>query len=143
MPVENVMTRAVKTIEGRKSVEDSIKLMRENDIGCVIVTEKETPLGMFTERDLLRKVAEDPDNLHLVMTDAMSKPLKTILPTATIWEAIEVMNNSKIRHLPVVDGEKLVGILTQRDILRLFFSHKDLLLAGIGLEEMRRFMKVE
>jgi CBS domain-containing protein len=143
MPVENVMTKVVKTIEGRKSVEDSIKLMRENDIGCVVVMEKETPTGIFTERDLLKMVAEDPSNLRLTMIDAMSKPLKTILPTATIWEAIEVMNESRIRHLPVVDGGKLVGILSQRDMLRLFFSHKNLLLAAIGLEEMRRFMKVE
>jgi len=137
------MTRTVKTIEGRKLVEDSIKLMKENDIGCVVVTEKEVPVGIFTERDLLRRVAEDPNNLRLAMRDAMSKPLKTILPAATVWDAIEVMNNDKIRHLPVVDKGKLIGILSQRDLLRLFFSHKTLLLAAIGLEEMRRFMKVE
>ena len=143
MPVENVMTRTVKTIEGKKLVEDSIRLMRENDIGCVVVVEGEIPIGIFTERDLLRRVAENPRNLRLAMADAMSKPLKTVIPTASVWDAIEVMNNDKIRHLPVVNEEKLVGILSQRDVLRFFFSHKDLLLAAIGLEEMRRFMKVE
>jgi len=143
MPVENIMTREVKTIEGKKLVEDSIKLMRENDIGCVVVLEKETPVGIFTERDLLRRVADHPHNLRLTMADVMSKPLKTILPTATVWDAIEAMNNGKIRHLPVVNAGRLVGMVSQRDLLRLFFSHKDLLLAAIGLEEMRRVMKVE
>jgi CBS domain-containing protein len=140
MPVENIMTKGVKTIEGNKLVEDCIKLMRDNDIGCVIVVEKETPVGIFTERDLLRRVAEDPGNLRRAMMDVMSRPLKAILPTATVWDAIGMMNDSRIRHLPVVDKEKLVGILSQRDVTRLIFSNKDLLLAGIGLEEMRRFM---
>lgn len=140
MPVESIMTTGVITIEGSKLVEDCVKLMSKNDIGCVVVVDKDSPLGMFTERDLLRTLAKDVGNLHLTMTDAMNKPLKTILPAATVWDAIEMMNNGRIRHLPVVDKGKLVGILTVRDLVRLIFSKKDLILAGIGQEEMRRLM---
>lgn len=140
MPVEDLMTREVKTIEGRNSLEDCIGVMRGNDIGCAVVVEKGTPVGIFTERDLLRKVADGKANLQLTMTEVMSNPLKTISPTASIWDAIEIMNNSKIRHLPVVDKGRLVGIITERDLFQLFFSQRDLLLSAITQEEMRRFM---
>jgi CBS domain-containing protein len=138
--VEDVMTKEVKTIDGGKPLQDCIKMMRDSEIGCVIVTEKGTPVGIFTERDLLRKVAEDPGNLRLAMSDVMSGPLSTILPAATIWDAIRAMNNSKIRHLPVVNNGRLVGILTERDVFRLFFSYNDLMLAALKLEETRRFL---
>lgn len=134
------MTKAVKTIDADRSFEDSLRIMGASDIGCVVVVEKETPVGVLTERDVLRKAAEGPERLSLAMKDVMSKPLVTIQSTATIWDAIELMNDNKIRHLPVVDKGKLVGILTQRDLFRLFFSYKELLLSAINLEEMRRFM---
>ena len=140
MPVRDVMTKVVRTIEGGRSLEDSLRIMVGNDIGCVVVVEKEAPVGIFTERDVLRRAGEGQDRLSLAMKDVMSKPLVTIAPTATIWDAIEAMNGNKIRHLPVVDGGALVGILTQKDLFRLFFSYKELLLSAINREETRRFM---
>ncbi len=140
MPVAEVMATEVKTIEAGMSVEDCIGLMRDNDIGCAVVIDKGVPVGIFTERDLLRSAAYGPERLGLTMREVMSRPLKTIPPTSTLWEAIEVMNKARIRHLPIVEGERLVGVLTERDLMRLFFSHKDLLLSAISLEETRRFM---
>jgi CBS domain-containing protein len=140
MRVAEVMTKGVKTVESGRTFEDSLTLMVANDIGCVVVTEKGSPVGIFTERDVLRRAAQGQERLQIAMKDVMSKPLVTIAPTATIWEAMESMSASKIRHIPVVDGGDLVGILTQRDLFRLFFSYKELLLSAINVEEMRRFM---
>ena len=140
MRVAEVMTKGVKTVESGRTFEDSLTLMVANDIGCVVVTEEGSPVGIFTERDVLRRAAQGQERLQLAMKDVMSKPLVTVAPTATIWEAMESMSASKVRHLPVVDGGALVGILTQRDMFRLFFSYKELLLSAINLEEMRRFM---
>ncbi len=140
MRVAEVMTKGVKTVESGRTLEDSLTLMVANDIGCVVVTEEGSPVGIFTERDVLRRAAQGQERLQLAMKEVMSKPLVTVAPTATIWEAMESMSASKVRHLPVVDGGALVGILTQRDMFRLFFSYKELLLSAINLEEMRRFM---
>lgn len=140
MRVAEVMTKAVSTVESGRTLEESLAVMVANDIGCVVVTEKGSPVGIFTERDVLRRAAQGQERLQLAMKDVMSKPLITVAPKATIWEAIELMIASKVRHLPVVDGGALVGILTQRDLFRLFFSYKELLLSAINLEEMRRFM---
>lgn len=140
MRVAEVMTKAVSTVESGRTLEESLAVMVANDIGCVVVTEKGSPVGIFTERDVLRRAAQGQERLQLAMKDVMSKPLITVTPKATIWEAIELMIASKVRHLPVVDGGALVGILTQRDLFRLFFSYKELLLSAINLEEMRRFM---
>jgi signal-transduction protein with cAMP-binding, CBS, and nucleotidyltransferase domain len=140
MRVAEVMTKGVKTVESGRTFEDSLTLMVANDIGCVVVTEEGSPVGIFTERDVLRRAAQGQERLQLAMKDVMSKPLVTVAPTATIWEAMESMSASKVRHLPVVDGGALVGILTQRDMFRLFFSYKELLLSAINLEEMWRFM---
>lgn len=140
MRVAEVMTKAVSTVESGRTFEESLVVMVANDIGCVVVTEKGSPVGIFTERDVLRRAAQGQERLQLAMKDVMSKPLITVAPKATIWEAIELMIASKVRHLPVVDGGALVGILTQRDLFRLFFSYKELLLSAINLEEMRRFM---
>lgn len=140
MRVAEVMTKEVKTVESDGTFEDSVRVMVANDIGCVVVTSESSPVGMFTERDVLRRAAQGQERLSLAMRDVMSTPLVTIAPTATIWDAIETMNDKKIRHLPVVEKGALVGILTQKDLLRLFFSYKELLLSAINLEEMRRFM---
>jgi CBS domain-containing protein len=140
MRVAEVMTKEVKTVESGRTLEDSLAVMVANDIGCVVVMDGRSPVGIFTERDVLRRAAQGQERLRLAMKDVMSSPLVTVPPTATIWDAIESMSASKIRHLPVVDGGALVGILTQRDVFRLFFSYKELLLSAINLEEMRRFM---
>jgi len=132
IPVKSVMTKGVKTIEASKPLVDSIRLMNNHDIGSVVVVENDKPVGIFTERDLVRKLASGLGSLKRSMTEIMSRPLTTILPTATIWDAIILMDRNKIRRLPVVQQEKLVGILTQRDVFRLIVSQQNLLLEAVS-----------
>ena len=107
--------------------------MKEAKVGCLVVVDAEKPVGIFTERDLIRVIVEHgADSLNESMEKVMTKPLTTILPAATIWDAISLMGRLGIRRLPVVEEGKLVGILTERDIFRLILSQQSLLLEAVS-----------
>ena len=130
--VESVMTKNVKTIEADDLLVSCVKIMNEADIGSAIVLENGVPIGIFTERDLIRKIARSRDNVSLPMREVMSKPLTVISPKATIWDAISLMGKLNIRRLPVVENGTLVGILTESDVLRLILSQQSLLLESVS-----------
>lgn len=130
--VGSVMTKQVKTIEGSRPLLDCVKIMRDSNIGSLVVVEEGKPIGIFTERDLIRKTAEGPESLGAPMVKLMSQPLTTISTTATIWDAITLMGRLNIRHLPAVQNGKLVGILTERDVLRLILAQQSLLLESVS-----------
>jgi len=128
------MTKEVKTIEETKPVSDCVKSMSEANIGCVVVVKKDqTPVGIFTERDLVKCVASKGRNvLAEPMSQVMTKSLTIISPSATIWDAVTLMGRAGIRRLPVVEGGRLVGILTERDVIRLILSQQNLLLESVS-----------
>ena len=128
------MTKDVKTIDGTKTLADAIKAMRDANVGSLIVVGKDqTPVGIFTERDFVRKIAEKGHGaLGLAMSMVMNKPLTIISPSATIWDAITLMGRADIRRLPVVENGHLVGILTERDIFRLILAQQNLLLESVS-----------
>lgn len=133
-PVRGVMTKDVKTIEATKTLQDAVKTMRDAKIGCVVVVGKDqTPVGMFTERDLVNKMADKGHGvLGTAMAQVMTKPLTIISPSATIWDAVTLMGRADIRRLPVVENGHLIGILTERDVLRLILSQQSLLLESVS-----------
>ncbi|MGA2198665.1 MAG: CBS domain-containing protein [Nitrososphaerales archaeon] len=132
-PVRSVMTRQVRTVEAEEPLTQCVRTMRDARIGCVVVVEGGKPIGMFTERDLISKIADaGAVSLAQPVGTAMARPLTTILPSATLWDAISLMGRLGIRRLPVVEEEKLVGILTERDIFRLILSQQSLLLEAVS-----------
>ncbi len=132
--VRAAMTKEVKTIEATKSLADAVKVMSDTKIGCLVVVGKDrTPVGIFTESDLVRKMAKMGHEVaSMTMAQAMSKPLTIISPGATIWDAVTLMGRANIRRLPVVENGHLVGILTERDVLRLILSQQNLLLESVS-----------
>ncbi len=130
--VGSIMTTKVKTVGTTKPLVECIKTMKAEDIGSIIVVEEGRPVGIFTERDLVRRMAEKLDSLGLPMAQVMTKPLITVSPTATVWDALNQMGRHNIRRLPVMDGKKLVGIVTERDIFRLILSEQSLLLESVS-----------
>jgi CBS domain-containing protein len=122
--VKNVMAKPVVTVDKESSVYDAAKIMGEKNIGCIVVTNKGIPVGIATERDILQRVvAKGIVASKIKMKDIMSKPLVTIDENMPIINAIRVMEKKKVRHLPVMDKGKLVGIVTQRDLLRALAFH--------------------
>ena len=112
------MNTKLETVEVGTTVRDAVKKMVKKDIGSVLITKEGNPVGIITERDILRKLVSPTDTLDRSVEDMMSSPLVTVRPLATLGEAAELMVQKKIRRLPVKDGEKIVGIVTQRDLQR-------------------------
>ena len=92
--------------------------MLNNDIGAVIVIEKEKPVGIITEKDVLEKViTENKDVYETTANDIMSKPLISIESDRRIKEALELMRKHQIRRLAVTEKDILIGIVTERRLL--------------------------
>ena len=116
--VRDIMTPKVITITEDKTMDDAAKVMGEKHIGSLIVVADAKPKGIVTERDLLSGVlalGRDPAKTNV--GSAMSWPLVTILPDATIKDAAKIMMKRKGR-LAVMDKEKLVGIVSASDFIR-------------------------
>jgi CBS domain-containing protein len=119
MLVKDVMTSPVVTVDEDAASNKIAKLMDENKLGCVIITNKaKKPVGIITERDLVKRVLSKnvvPDTIKA--KEIMTSPLVTIEPEATISEAARRMSRLDIRRLGVVYKGNLVGLISSRDIL--------------------------
>jgi len=122
--VKNVMAKPVITVDKDNSVFEAAKVMSEKGIGSIVVTDKGKPAGIATERDILQRVvAKGLDASKVKMKDIMSQPLMTINGDVPIINAIRIMEKNKVRHLLIIEKGKLVGIVTQRDLLRALAFH--------------------
>jgi len=119
MVVKDVMSSPVVTTDEEAPSNHVANLMQENDLGCVIVTNKAgKPLGIITERDLvLRVLAKNLTPASVTAKEIMTTPLVTIEPEATINDAARRMSRLDIRRLGVLYKDNLVGIISSKDIL--------------------------
>lgn len=117
--VKHVMSSPVITVTGREPVTRVAEIMEEHNIGSVVVTdEKERPQGIITERDIVTRVVAGKLNPKTVKADrAMSKPLVTIDPEASVREAARLMNKRNVKRLGVTYKGRLVGLLSSKDVL--------------------------
>jgi CBS domain-containing protein len=113
--ISDVMTEAAVTDRPDDSVASAARKMREQQTGSLLVTDGEQLVGIITERDVLRVVAEDVP-LDTPISEVMSKDLVTAEPGTSLREAARIMTERWIRHLPVLEGGRLVGIVSQRDL---------------------------
>jgi CBS domain-containing protein len=115
--VADVMSGDLLTVEGHVSVEDAVRSMNDRRVGAVLVLDGDRLVGVFTERDVLRAVADGltPD---ATVGDWMTRGPETIEPDDTAEHAAIIMIHGGFRHLPVVDAGKVVGILSIRDLMR-------------------------
>ncbi len=106
---------------------DVLDLMAEKGIGAVLVMEDEKIAGIFSERDFARKVAKTRNlSLDVPVSELMTKDVFVISPDETIDECMALMSSSKIRHLPVIENEKLVGLISIGDVVKISIEDKDL-----------------
>ena len=115
--VKHVTSRELISLDLNKNSKQAVELMLANDIGSVIVTEYEKQVGIVTDRDVLKRGGLLQGKNFSVGT-YMSTPLVTIDVDAPIGEAAEVMEEKDIRRLIVVENEEIVGIVTQKDLLK-------------------------
>jgi CBS domain-containing protein len=100
------------------TVLDAAHIMADNGLGAVLVVDGDTMLGIFTERDVLRRVvATGADAGRTRVADVMTTSLVTCLPETTLDECAAIMTTRRIRHLPVVDAAGLHGLISSGDVL--------------------------
>lgn len=116
MRVSDVMTQAVVMDSADETLAEAASRMREQQTGSLLVMDSDRLLGIFTERDLLKAVASGLDPKQSTIKDIMTTDLVTVTPTTTIREAADIMATKWIRHLPVIEGERVVGVISQRDL---------------------------
>ena len=117
--VEDVMVREVVTINGDYSVRNAAEIMNKFEIGSLIVVNEGKTVGIMTERDVLKRVvAESRDARKTKVKDVMTSPLIVTAPKIELEEAVKLMFQMKIKKLPVVDGKRLVGLLSLTDVAR-------------------------
>ncbi len=117
--VRDVMAKNVKTVRTDDSAHDAVVKMNKFDVGSVIVVNNGKPLGIITAKNILTRVVEPRlDAGVLRARDVMTSPLVTIDPDAPIEEAARIMGRRRIKKLPVMEKDKLVGILSDSDIVR-------------------------
>ncbi len=103
-------------MSGDDSVLEAARLMKRLGIGGMIVLDGKQ-IGMCTERDILQRVvAEERDPATTKLRDVMTSPVISCSPIATLDECLRTMYQNKIRHLPIIDGNELCGLVTNRDI---------------------------
>lgn len=117
--VHEVMNKDVLALDKSASLQDAAEHMKKLSIGCVIVTDKNEPIGIITERDFVTKIAAEGRPLFTEIREVMSSPLITIDSEETIWEASELMKEKLIHKLPVKKDGKIIGIITTSDIVRI------------------------
>lgn len=113
------MTRNVKTVRTDDTVLNAVQKMNKFNIGSVIVMSNNRPVGIITETNIMRRIVEPRMDAGTVWAkDIMSGPLTIIEPNATVEEAAKVMVEKHIKKIPIVEGGKLLGILSTSDIVR-------------------------
>ncbi|HDM25433.1 MAG TPA: CBS domain-containing protein, partial [Thermoplasmatales archaeon] len=116
--VKEVMRAKVITVEPNTTVREAAQLMRKKKVGSVIVVE-DKPVGILTESDIIEKiVAEDKKASDVLVKEIMTSPIIVIDPYIDLEEAMKTMSTCNIRRLPVIENGRLIGIITQKDVLR-------------------------
>jgi len=129
--VRDIMQKNVITIESEKKALDAAMILKEKQISFLVVIDKIKPIGIVSERDIVRKiVADNKEALSTPLELIMSKNFKWVEPNSSIEEAVQKMLNNNIRRLVVLDNEKLVGLITQTDLTE-FLRSKILINATI------------
>jgi len=117
--VKDIMSKNVISIDVTMTVKDAASMMNDAKIGSIIITKENTPVGILTERDFVTRIAGEAKPISTPLSEVMSKPLLSISPDKTVWEAAEIMKNSEIHKVVVQDGNNLVGIVTATDLIKI------------------------
>jgi CBS domain-containing protein len=108
----------VATVDVSANVAEAAMLMNNHRIGAVIVTDGDKPVGIFTERDVLNRiVAKDYQPRETKVGDVMTSPMICCTRSTKVEECKAIMINKKIRHLPIIEDDKLLGIISIGDIM--------------------------
>ena len=119
LKLEKIMVKNIVTVKANVTVKKATELMNEHEIGCLVVVSGGKPVGIVTERDMLKRVIHElrePEKTRVI--DIMSKPLTAAAPKMRAGDAAKLMFEQKIKKLPVIENGRLVGLVTLTDLIR-------------------------
>lgn len=119
LTVGEVMSREVLAIEPSATVAEAATVMGSRRIGSVLVMQDGRLVGIFTERDVLRAVVSEFDMGGVRVETAMTRDPRTVAPDTPAAEALDLMVEGGFRHLPVAEDDRVVGVVSMRDLTRL------------------------
>jgi CBS domain-containing protein len=118
------------------TVLDAIKMLAEKDIGALIVVKDDKPVGIFTERDYARNVyLKGKSSLDTAVRDVMVAPVICVKPDQTVDECMALMTAKRFRHLPIMDGDELVGMVSIGDLVKSVIAEQQ-----FTIEQMEQYI---
>ena len=127
---------AIWSIAPGATVFEAIKLMSERNIGSLLVTSDERLIGIFTERDYTRKIAlHGKSSKQTLVKEILSRDVVTVTPEDSVERCMKLMTEKRVRHLPVMDGAKVVGVISIGDLVNWIISTQD-----ATIEQMERYI---
>ena len=116
----------VWTVTRQATAYAALELMAEKDIGAVVVVDKGKPVGIFSERDYARKVIlKGKSSKSTSVGELMSRPVLYVRPDQTLDQCMALMTNKRIRHLPVMENDALIGILSIGDVVKAIITEQE------------------
>ena len=117
--IKDIMINNLAVLDISATIKDAANLMDEKNIGCIIVSKENLPVGIITERDFVKRIAAKEKSLTSSLEQVMSSPLIAINPDETVWEAAQIMKTNNIHKLPVLQDDKIIGIITTTDLVKI------------------------
>ena len=117
--VQKLMKRACITLDENSSIKNLVDILNKNKVGCVVVTSLQSnyPVGIVSERDLVRNYKIILNNNTIKIKDVMTKNIIYCNKNSSSKELMEIMNENKIRHIPIMEQHKLLGIVSIGDVV--------------------------
>ncbi len=116
--INEIMNNFVVSVDSSVTSIDAAKMMEDTGVGAVVVLEHGLPVGIVTDRDFAIKIAAHSFPIDTPIRRIMSSPLISIDSNSDLWDASNLMSTRNIRKLPVIDNNKIVGIITSSDLIK-------------------------
>ena len=121
-------------VDPEATVLDTVKRLHEKKIGALIVMDGDRLVGIFSERDFVRLMAvEGTECLNKPVGDVMTSQVFIVKPSTTVDDCMALMSEKGIRHVPVLEGKQVMGVVSNRDVVYEAISHRESLLTGIDV----------
>ena len=121
--VKQIMNNFVVSVDSSVPATDAAKMMEDTGVGSIVVLDNNLPVGIVTDRDFAIKITAHSYPIDTPVRRIMSSPLISIDPNSDLWVASDLMSTRNVKKLPVIDDDKVVGMLTSSDLVKHIADH--------------------